>query len=119
MGIVTGKINVYEEAIRDYRRAEAWWNLRKEKDHGGGHFSMSPAHGKLMLMLCGQKSPGAQNYHESPKEFNDALLDIIKEEFEPLLDKVKIKMAARVAVAKKAALEEMEEAKNFMAEEIV
>jgi len=72
------KYELYLKAKQARTSAEQWQALPESKHkYSQSAFDMSPAHGKLLLMRCGQHSAGGQNYWESPKELNAAILSII------------------------------------------
>ena len=68
----------YQAAKEALRQAEYWHNLPQSKHrYNNDSFAMSPAHGCIKFMRCGQHSCGGQNYWESPKELNAAMLEVI------------------------------------------
>jgi hypothetical protein len=81
-------MNSYNEYLKRKQvrqEAEAWINLLKDRDHGGSCFQMSPVHGQLKLMICGQHSSGGKNYWDSPDTLNKVLLKVIAQERHNLL----------------------------------
>ena len=68
----------YVKAKNAVVRAKEWDDLPSGKKYQTDSMSISPAHCKApMLMRAGQQSCGGNNYWESPKELNDAILEII------------------------------------------
>ena len=80
------KYKRYQDMVRERQDAENWLNLKDNKDsQSGNRFSLSLGHSEVMLMRCGQHSAGSQNYHESPKALNDALLVVIQNNYDSLM----------------------------------
>ena len=76
---------IYQNRKNEVVCAENWLKLKDSRDSQDGKpFFISLAHSNFMLMRCGQHSSGGQNYHESPKEFNFAMLFIIKKHYSVL-----------------------------------
>jgi len=68
----------YINAKKAVERAKEWDALPNGKKYQSDSMSISPAHCKSpMLMRIGQQSCGGNNYWESPKELNDAILEVI------------------------------------------
>lgn len=68
----------YIKAKNAVERAKEWDDLPNGKKYQYDSMSISPAHCKApMLMRAGQQSCGGNNYWESPKELNEAILEII------------------------------------------
>ena len=73
-----GLYDDYIKAKQAVIRAKEWDDLPCGQKYQNDTMSISPAHCKApMLMRAGQKSCGGNNYWESPKELNDAILEII------------------------------------------
>ena len=71
--------DVYLKAKADRVEAEKWHDLpNSSRKYQDDSFGMSPAHGKLMLMRCGQHVCGGTNYWESPEALNSAILAVIE-----------------------------------------
>ena len=70
--------DVYLKAKADRVEAEKWHDLPNSRKDQSDSFNMSAALGNLVLMRCGQHGCGGQNYWESPKALNAAILAVIE-----------------------------------------
>ena len=80
---MSDKLKTYFDAVSSRKAAEKWSAMAK---NGGGRngdsFSMSTALSLVKLTRCGQYDTGGKNYWETSKEFNDAIVQWIKENLE-------------------------------------
>lgn len=66
----------YKKDKQAYERARAYVAQLDNRDCiSGSLWCYSSSHSKFMATICGQSSPGARNYHESPDELNHAVLE--------------------------------------------
>lgn len=90
------KWKIYEDAKRAKREAADWLShIGKKGRVHDGHvdiLELSIAHANLKLVIAGQYSNGGQNYHDSPKSFNAALLSVIHDDFDNLSKRAMAKL---------------------------
>lgn len=74
----TAAIKALEKARDDRQAAAKWYQLLQERDSQDGKpFRLSLIRSKVTMMICGQRSSGSQNYHESPPALNDKLAEVV------------------------------------------
>lgn len=79
----------WKDAKNAVQAAESWQNKPKsENRYDGTRFAISPAHSKSpMFVRCGQHYSGGENYWESPKELNEALKQVLLDDFDNMYAK--------------------------------
>ena len=84
------KLKVWKEKKQDTVMAKFWQELPKGQKYSPQcHFNISIAHSKTpMLMRCGQKVAGGQNYWESPVGMNKAVLTYLTENWDNIYPSV-------------------------------
>ena len=111
------KYDEYVKRQQEVSDAESWQNLPRSKN-GNSLFKMSPAHCEIKLMRCGQHLSGGQNYWDSPKVLNAAILEVIAADPAVIDEAIhNMKELARLALTEceeetRAQLASIEEAKN-------
>ncbi len=80
------------------REAESWMaNSRKIDSQCSKPYSLTGL--KFSAEYCGQAYAGANNYHKSPSDFNQAMQEVIAENFSALSAKALSKMMERERLA--------------------
>lgn len=76
----------YSAAKAETRRATDWLDNKQKKDSQSSKpYSLTSI--KFSAQYAGQAYAGATNYHDSPAEFNAAMAEIIKRDFDSLAAK--------------------------------
>ena len=102
------KFKVYEEKNTELKYAKGWVaNKDKIDSQDHSHYSLSNI--VFSADYCGQSHAGANNYHHSPKVFNEYMAKIIKKRFLELSSEAISLMEEDV---KKALLESENELKS-------
>lgn len=76
----------YSAAKTEAKRAADWLG-NKQKIDSQDNRPYTLANIKFTAQYCGQSYAGATNYHDSPAEFNAAMAEIIKRNFDSLAAK--------------------------------
>lgn len=103
----------YKTALCNRKSAENWFHLLKEQERMGGNFEMSPCHGKITLMICGQFDAGGKNYWDSPEILGKSICEVIKQD-----NSVIVKAIERLKLIEKKALLDWEEELVVMLEKV-
>lgn len=83
------RIENWEKAKYTREKAEDWQNLPKGQKYRQDTFEISTAHCKApTLCRAGQQSCGGQNYWETGKEFNQAILEYLVSDWDNVWPKV-------------------------------
>lgn len=80
------KYNQYKNLAEKLKEAKNWIN-NKNKIDSQSHTPYSLHNISFSAEYCGQAYAGANNYHDSPKEFNNYMSKVIKMNFSELADK--------------------------------
>lgn len=83
------KVVAWDAAKRAVERARAWQNLPNGPRYGNDTFAISLAHCKApVLVRAGQQDCGGQNYWETERELNQAILEYIVKDWKEIYPKV-------------------------------
>lgn len=100
----------YVKAQNAVVRAKEWVDLPNGKNYRSDAMAISLAHCKApMLMRAGQQSCGGQNYWESPKDLNDAILKIIIMEQKTIIAKA-------ILLLEETEMAQLDKTQEFIAE---
>lgn len=92
------KYEAYLKAKKNTAEAKAWHSLTESKHkYRNDSFGISPAHGNLKLVRCGQQVQGGKNYWEAPNSLNEAILQEIADNPEVIDAAINRLEAAEVA----------------------
>jgi TPR repeat protein len=73
------KYKNWQEAKKHFKEAVSWLsNSSKIDSQDRGKYSLLVRLSRDSLQYCGQAYAGANNYHEAPEAFRDAMQDVIK-----------------------------------------
>lgn len=108
------KYKNWQEAKKNVSAAISWLsNSSKIDSQDRGQYSLSVRLSRDSIQYCGQAYAGANNYHETPESFKDAMQEVIKKNsanlFQQALDILKQK-------EKELAVEASDEVDEMLAE---
>lgn len=108
------KFEAYKKAAQQTAEATRWvaHNNAEGRRWSGNQdiLRLSPAHSSIKLVIAGQYSEGGQNYWDSPKPFNVAIMSVIVDQFDALAQAALAKLKDAEAEALIAAKGEVDEA---------
>jgi hypothetical protein len=90
---------LWKKAQKELQEARSWVQLKGQRGYSNDCFSLSPIHGQVKMMLCGQHYSGGQNYWDSPEKFNEALREVMVEKFAELSAAVLDKLESKARIA--------------------
>ena len=107
------KWSEYRNASAARREVDGWLvhigKTGRTSIHGQtDRLQLSRAHASVKLVIAGQYDEGGTNYRDSPKAFNDVLLEVIHDRFGDLRKEVERRLREREAQALIAARDEVE-----------
>jgi hypothetical protein len=105
----------WRKSVKNTREAREWNDLPNGSRYQNDTFSISPTHSKAPVFVrCGQQHHAGQNYWNSPKEFNDAVMEYLIENFDTISSEAIKRLEQKESEMLKGCKEFVEEMKMLL-----